>query len=168
MNIFFLDTDPSVAARLQVTKSATKMILESAQLASTALRQYGYSGDDVYKTAHLNHPSSIWTRKSRSHLEWLLVHALELCERYTQQFHKIHKSQAVIERCIELLVLVPDRGFTITQEDLAIKSTDVGLKALDQFKKSARTFQDAVEAYRSFYFAKDYVIDALANGERLR
>jgi hypothetical protein len=161
MNIFFLDTNPSLAARKQVTKSATKMVLETAQLLSDAVRTYGYNGGDVYKGAYHNHPSTVWTRKSKEHFQWLCEHGLELCEMYTQKFGKIHKSQAIIERCLELDSLLPSRGFKIIHEDLAIKSTAEGIKALRVFQKSKGTFTDAVTAYTTFYFAKDYVKEAL-------
>ena len=38
MNIFILDTDPIVAAQLQCDKHVVKMIVESAQMLSTAHR----------------------------------------------------------------------------------------------------------------------------------
>lgn len=160
MNIFFLDTDPCLAARKQVTKSATKMVLESAQLLSDALRTYGYQGTDVYKGAYHNHPSTVWVRKSRQHFDWLCDHALELCLMYTEKFGRIHKSQAVIERCIELNSLVPNRGFNLNHDDLAIKSTEAGVIALRSFLESDGSFQSAVTAYNAFYSAKDYVKEA--------
>ena len=63
MNIFYLDKDPVVAARVQYNKHVVKMILESAQMLCTAHHCYGSSEQKAnvpYKQAHLNHPSTIW------------------------------------------------------------------------------------------------------------
>lgn len=160
MNIFFLDKNPSIAARKQVNKSATKMVLESAQLLSDAVRTYGYEGNFVYKGAYHNHPSTKWVRKSRQHFNWVLLHALELCEYYTDTYGKIHKSQEIIEYCIDLIDLIPNKGFAITYKDLAIQSTPTGIKAYNNFLESNQTFDDVVIAYTSFYNAKEYVIKA--------
>ena len=77
MNIFYLDEDPEVAAIVQYNKHVVKMILESAQMLCTAHRYY--DNDDVpYKTAHLNHPSTIWVRQNTKHYFWLYKHMLAL------------------------------------------------------------------------------------------
>lgn len=167
MNIFFLDTDPCIAARLQVRKSATKMVLESAQILSDAVRTYGYTNADVYKGAYHNHPSTIWARKSRRHFDWLCEHALELCLRYTEFYGKIHKSQAVIERCCELNSLIPDAGFNIVSDDLAIKNNEAGQRAFNRFCQSNGSFDSVVVAYLTYYFfgEKSYVADGVRAGE---
>ena len=177
MNIFFLDTCPYVAATMQARQSAIKMILESAQVLSTAVRAYGYTDDDVYKSAYLNHPSSVWARRNKANFTWLAEHALALCELFTTGRYcdgppktfksgRIHKSQAIIERCIELIDLIPNGEFKLNHYDLAIKSTDVGLAALAEFQASPGEFQDAVSAYRKFYEAKHYVNFALLNNNK--
>ena len=68
MNIFYLDRNPIVAAQMMCDKHVVKMILESAQMLSTAHRVL--DGDTyadlvgLYKIAHKNHPSSVWVRSS--------------------------------------------------------------------------------------------------------
>ena len=42
MNIFFLDKDPKIAAQLQCDKHVVKMVLETAQMVSTAARKRGF------------------------------------------------------------------------------------------------------------------------------
>ena len=61
MNIFFLDKDPIIAAQYHCDKHCVKMILESAQLLSTAHRVLDEDDahPDLYKVAHKNHPSTI-------------------------------------------------------------------------------------------------------------
>ena len=51
----------------------------------------------LYKVTHRNHPCAVWTRKSRGNFKWLISYGLEVCYEYTRRYHRIHKSQAVIE-----------------------------------------------------------------------
>jgi hypothetical protein len=77
MNIFYLDKCPVKAAQLQYNKHVVKMILESAQMLCTAHHCYGdrdQKENVPYKQAHLNHPSTIWARQSRSTYMWLYEH----------------------------------------------------------------------------------------------
>lgn len=108
MNIFYLDRDPVVAAKAMTNKHVVKMILESAQLLSTAHRvldgtpttQYSKSGarllryshpnDLLYKSTHINHPSAIWVRTSTPNYEWLYNHFCALCDEYTSRYGKVH------------------------------------------------------------------------------
>ena len=75
MNIFYLDEDPILAAQMHCDKHVVKMILESAQLLSTAHRLLDGNklADErgLYKATHINHPSSIWVRKSSENYYWL-------------------------------------------------------------------------------------------------
>jgi len=86
MNIFYLHTDPTVAARAMTNKHIVKMILESAQLMSTAHRvldgtpytRLSKSGArlkryhhplPLYEATHINHPSAVWVRESGRNYE---------------------------------------------------------------------------------------------------
>ena len=103
MNIFYLDKDPIKAAQVQYNKHVVKMILESAQMLCTAHRFYG--NDNVpYKTAHLNHPSTIWVRESDEHYDWLYNHMLALGREYTKRYNKEHLS---ITKCTQPLFCSP-------------------------------------------------------------
>ena len=86
MNVFYLDKDPVTCAKMHVDKHVVKMIVEYAQLLSTAHRVLDgnesielskngrkikrYRFDDNYKEAtyylacHINHPSAVWVRQS--------------------------------------------------------------------------------------------------------
>ena len=87
MNIFYLDKDPVVAAQMMCDKHVVKMILESAQMLSTAHRVL--DGDTyankvgLYKMAHKNHPSTIWARSSIENYDWLSGHMQALMKEYT-------------------------------------------------------------------------------------
>ena len=112
MNIFYLDKDPFVAAQMQVDKHVVKMVLETAQLLSTAHRlldgtEYvGQSAsgrkakrwkldDDretnIYSATHMNHPSAVWCRASNNNYNWLYWHLCGLIDEYYHRYGKVHK-----------------------------------------------------------------------------
>jgi hypothetical protein len=111
MNIFYLSNNATECARLHVDCHVVKMILETAQLLSTAHRvldgvEYidNSSGrnikrwrlnnsyeDHLYKVSHVNHPSAIWVRKSYDNYIWLHSLLVELCKEYSYRYGKIHK-----------------------------------------------------------------------------
>jgi len=86
MNIFVLDENPIVAARMLCDVHCNKMILESAQMLANCFTPEQLESVDcprtktgsVRKYAHYNHPSSKWVRESRSNMKWLLDHAFEI------------------------------------------------------------------------------------------
>lgn len=117
MNIFYLDEDPTLAAQYQSDKHIIKMILESAQLLSTAHRVLDghetitlsaagrkykrFVFDDereewYYKSTHINHPSAIWVRESAEHYEWLVNHLVALLGEYTYRYRKTHATSRIL------------------------------------------------------------------------
>lgn len=89
MNVFYLDRDPEKAASVQCDQHVVKMILESAQLLSTA--HHELDGESpAYKPTHKNHPSAVWARSDVSHYDWLYRHMLALGDEYTRRFGKVH------------------------------------------------------------------------------
>lgn len=101
MNIFFLDRDPAIAARLHCDKHVVKMILESAQLLSTAHRIL--DGEDkiltderedvLYKATHVNHPSAVWTRSGVDQYRWVHDLLYFLIYEYRARYGKSHKTE---------------------------------------------------------------------------
>ena len=112
MNIFYLHNDPKICAQMHVDKHCIKMILEYAQLLSTAHRfldgtvsiglgktgrkQTRYVLPDgreskLYVATHINHPSAIWCRQSYANYVWLSKLLTELCREYTYRYGKVHK-----------------------------------------------------------------------------
>jgi hypothetical protein len=115
MNIFYLDHDPKLCAEMHVDKHCVKMILEYAQLLSTAHRvldgtqsvclsktgrkQVRYVLSDkrdniLYSATHINHPSAIWVRQSKNNYTWLYELLINLCKEYTYRYGKTHKVEA--------------------------------------------------------------------------
>ena len=94
MNIFFLDKDPVKAAQLQCDKHVVKMVLETAQMVSTAVRNQGH--DVGYLLAYPKHPMTIWVNKTNDNFAWALEHGLALGEEYTHRYNKIHASHTML------------------------------------------------------------------------
>jgi hypothetical protein len=115
MNIFYLDRNPKLCAQAHVDKHCVKMILEYAQLLSTAHRvldgiqsiglsktgrkQTRYVLPDqresiLYSATHINHPSAIWCRQSYRNYMWLAELLEELCGEYTYRYGKTHKVES--------------------------------------------------------------------------
>ena len=96
-------------------KHCVKMILEYAQLLSTAHRfidgtqsirlsktgrkQTAYVLSDdresiLYSATHINHPSAVWVRQSIPNYIWLAELLEMLCNEYTYRYGKIHKVES--------------------------------------------------------------------------
>ena len=115
MNIFYLDKNPRVCAEYHLDKHVVKMILEYAQLLSTAHRvldgtvvigvsktgrkatRYILSGDlnnTLYSATHISHPSAVWARSNVHNYIWLAELLEELCGEYTYRYGKVHKVES--------------------------------------------------------------------------
>ena len=111
MNIFYLDKNPKICAMYHNDKHVVKMILEYAQLLSTAHRvldgtlssrlsktgrkQSWYGLPDqreslLYNATHINHPSAKWARDSYDNYKWLYELFCACCEEYTFRYGKVH------------------------------------------------------------------------------
>lgn len=97
MNIFYLDSDPRKAAEYHHDIHLRKMILETAQLLSTAHHVNGSDVDlsQIYKSTHKNHPSAIWVRETSDHYRWAYSLFSSLIEEYQYRFDRIHKSSTI-------------------------------------------------------------------------
>lgn len=89
VNIFYLDRDSATAARYHCDVHVVKMIVETAQLLSTAhhvIDPNGAANRNLYRATHVNHPCAVWVRSSTLHYRWSfeLLHALlkEWAHRY--------------------------------------------------------------------------------------
>lgn len=86
MNIFFLDYDPQRCAQLMVDSHVSKMILETAQLLSTAHHLNGKPHPALYKPTHQHHPSAVWARQSTQNYKWLVNHFHGLAGEFMYRF----------------------------------------------------------------------------------
>ena len=95
MNIFYLDRDPVKCAMMHCDKHVVKMILEYAQLLSTAHHVIDVEPSiDCYRATHKNHPSAVWVRENRSNYQWLRELLDNLLVEYTFRYGKIHKTES--------------------------------------------------------------------------
>ena len=144
MNILYLDEDPVRAAKVQYNKHVVKMILESAQMLCTAHHVYGNPDDVPYKQAHLNHPSTIWCRKSIPNYMWLYNHMIALGNEYTKRYGKKHLS---ITKCKEFLSVAPqeiNKYASFTQPPQAMP---------DEYKDKC-----SVQAYWNYYIGEKHTV----------
>lgn len=166
MNIFYLSSIPSTAAEYHVDKHCVKMILESAQLLSTAHRvldgvetiQLNKSGrkvkrwilpDDgrsvLYEATHINHPSAVWVRQSKQNYLWLYYLFDALCKEYTYRYGKVHKCEREL---IHKQLSFPPKNITMFRG-----FTEPTPAMPDKYKVSG----DSIQSYRNYY-----------NGEKTR
>ena len=146
MNIFYLHRDPVKAAQYQYNKHVVKMILESAQMLCTAHHCYG-DKDQIqnvpYKQAHLNHPSTVWTRRSKSTYMWLYNHMMALGDEYTKRYGKTHLS---ITKCKNFLAKPPVhiQGDEFVQPPQCMP---------DEYKDPC-----SIKAYWNYYIAEKHIV----------
>jgi hypothetical protein len=118
MNIFYLDSDPKTCAQMHCDKHVVKMIIEYAQLLSTAHRVLDGTVSDtisasgrrkkvwaladhrdsvLYTATHVNHPSAIWCRENLENYHWLYRLFHELCHEYTYRYGKVHACARLLD-----------------------------------------------------------------------
>ena len=155
MNIFFLDKDPSICAEMHCDKHVSKMIIEYAQMLSTAHRVLDEDVnekatvpyiDKLYKKTHVNHPSTIWVRSDWKNYLWTYRLFTALCRQYTLRYGKRHLTD---EKLTMLLIPSP---WNIPKRGVMDEMTPPPLCMPDEYK-----CDNHVEAYRNFY-----------NGEKAR
>lgn len=107
MNIFYLSSHPHLAAMDHCDQHCSKMLIEYAQLMSTAHRLTDSPwAEQCYKTAHKNHPSTIWTRESAENYKWLYQLWSALAGEFRQRRGKDHGSWTKLK---DVLCNVPPR-----------------------------------------------------------
>ena len=167
MNLFILDLDPVLAAQQQCDKHVPKMVVESAQMMSTAhrildgdlTRRPSVSGKTMvkywvhpnhnwenilHKAVHTHHPCTRWTMKSSENYFWHYQHFIALCEEYTYRYGKVHKCERDLK---DVLCHLPEnipRGDQ-TPFELAMKSNPECI-----------ALEDPVKAYQAFYQTKQH------------
>ena len=104
MQLFLTSPDYNQCAKDLDDKRLNKIIVESAQIASTALWMNNCDAAETitsnglcYLPTHEKHPLCIWAASSyRNYLE-VLRHGLALCKEYTFRTRKIHKTFNIID-----------------------------------------------------------------------
>lgn len=169
MNIFVLHTDPVIAAQMQCDKHVPKMIVESAQMLSTAHRMLDgvmtkrpsksgkrmvpyyelddYEAELVYmKAVHFHHPCTKWTMESAANYEWHWHHLYALCKEYTYRYateKEPHKDTKVERERLWALKSLPKNIPNIPMTDFKL--------AMNHYPMCKDP--DPVVAYRNYYHA---------------
>jgi hypothetical protein len=133
MNIFYLDHDVVTCAKMHNDKHCVKMILEYAQLLSTAHRvldginsvilsdsnrkkQVWTLPDNrdgiLYSATHINHPSAIWVRQSDENYAWLFRMFGALMDEYTYRYGKTHACERLSDALSYRPKNIPVKQFT--------------------------------------------------------
>jgi hypothetical protein len=163
MNIFYLDKNPIKAAEMSCDKHVVKMILESAQMLSTAHRVldgemvitksvtgrkktiYKHSNSNMdavlYGAGWLNHPSCKWVLDSSYNYIWLYKHMIALGNEYTRRYGKIHKT---IDKLGELLKSIPKNS----------PINKLGTDPIPAMPDECKIPGNVVESYRKYYIMK--------------
>jgi len=157
MNIFYLSYDPRTCADEHCDKHCVKMIVEYAQLLSTAHRVLDgipymdktannrnikrFKLDEpresnLYKASHINHPSNIWVRQSRRHYKWLFELYQQCCYQYTDRYKRFHASEYLGGYLTQAPSNLPDNGWS-----------DPPPAMPDKYKVTG----DSIQSYRNYY-----------------
>lgn len=145
MNIFFLDEDAKMCAQAHCDKHVIKMILEYAQMMSTAHRVLDPPSElikPMYKLTHKNHPSAVWVRESNANYQWTHDLWFWLCKEYWWRYDKIHKTwEKLYNKLSHPPLNIPSGSFTYPP-----------LCMPDEYKiETGNSLNDAIESYRKYY-----------------
>jgi hypothetical protein len=153
MQIFYSDEDPEIAAQNLDNRRLNKMIIESAQLLSTAYIVSAYPDafskmgkitdplqyvwirkkHNLYKPTHHNHPCAKWARESEENYIWLMSHFISLLEEFKYRFEKEHKTGRLLDDLADFTV-IPPGPFTeppaVVPDDIEAETTVDAYKIL--------------------------------------
>lgn len=146
-----------------VDKHVVKMILETAQLLSTAHRLLDgeeYIGKSksgrsarrwrlpderdtiLYSATHINHPSAVWARQSKANYDWLFGHFVGLLNEYTHRYGKVHKCADIdfVGALSKFPNNIPDKMMTAPTPAMP-----------NEYKVFVNGGLDALASYRKYY-----------------
>lgn len=166
MNIFVLDKDPVKAAQQQCDAHVSKMILESAQMLSTAhrvldgiaTRRPSKSGktmvkywklldereDILYKAVHVGHPCTVWTMESILNYEWHYEHYCALHDEFIYRYGHTHKSWVDLQGTL----ISPPNNIPLAGPTKFKLAMGASPECIDN--------SDPVGSYRKFYQTKQH------------
>src|SRR5210317_12670 len=162
MNVFYLDKESKIAAEMSCDKNVCKMIIESAQMLSTAHRildgteYYGQTKNGrkikrwshpnsnlenvLYKASHVNHPSTKWVMSSAYHYDWLYKHMIALHEQWQLRYGHVRD-----HKTIQLL------GDILKHPPKNIQLNKIATEPTPAMPDYCKVPGDSVESYRKYY-----------------
>ncbi len=160
MNIFYLDKDIDKAAEYHNDKHCVKMIVETAQLLSTAhrildgteyysktangrkIKRWKHPNSNLentlYKASHVNHPSAKWVRESKGNYNYLYKLFNALSNEYTYRYGKTHLTYQKLHDVLAAVPQnIPDKEFTQPPPAMPddVKNSDSLIAYRDYYKK---------------------------------
>ena len=121
-------------------KHVVKMVVETAQILCTTSHVLGSTAP--YNPIYENHPCRVWSQETLGNWLWLKKLGLCLSGEYSLRFDKKHKSSKVIQN------MPQPKGI-----DPSLEMTPFIQCVPDKFISD-----DAVEAYRTYYYYDKYQI----------
>ena len=167
MNIFYLDPDPKICAQMHLDKHVVKMIIEYAQLMSTAhrvldgeeytdltangrrIKRWRLNDEregQLMKASHINHPSGIWCRENMSNYQWLFEMWTHLLDEYTYRYGKKH----ACGRLIGVLAIPPYKISTASKFFAPTPAMPVEVK-IELVNPIAGRKYDVLKSYHNYY-----------------
>lgn len=166
MNVFYLDPNPEICAQMHLDKHVVKMIIEYAQLMSTAHRVLDgteYTGltangrrikrwlmeneleQSLMKASHVNHPSGVWCRENKQNYIWLYRLWYYLLKEYTHRYGKQHSCARLLNDLYLTPVNIPDGNFFAPTPAMPPE-----VKILAEFPTPGRKY-DSLASYKNYY-----------------
>ena len=157
MNIFYIDPDPITCAEYHVDSHVRKMVIEYAQMLSTAHRVLdGEKYEDyssgrkitrwrhpdivldsvLYKSTHVNHPCNIWVRQSAGNYQYLYELFVAVADEFIFRREKVNLTDTKLRYVLDRLPVNIPEG----------EMTTPALAMPEEYHQ-----EDAVAAYRNFY-----------------
>jgi hypothetical protein len=147
MNIFYLDHDPTQAARWLCDKHIVKMGLE----AHTMLR-CAHVARENRRCSWMNHPCSRWARESVANYNWLWQHMASIFMEYQWRYNRIHSY--VTSGNVHNMEEPPPGPWPM----IGLTPPHLGMPEASYVEKDGVV--DSVESYRSYYILKYHTIKA--------
>lgn len=155
MNIFVVDNNPEISARSLCNRHVVKMVSESCKMLSLALRnKWNEEGVPYYVyegSGYLNHPCSVWTRKTESNFAWLSLHAYFLIDEYEKRFNttdKFVRAKKIVNYCLSKVSHWQHIGINISSD----KRTAFVTAMPEEY-----ICDNAVMSYRNYYIGEKLI-----------
>jgi hypothetical protein len=158
MNIFVLSICVGECAAQYMWKHCIKIILEITQMMSAELTDeerdsmYTY-GLTPYRPTHKNHPMTKWVNRSMDNYQWSGWLAFQLCTRYTNKYHKVHKCSPYIIWMLQHITRPRVVGMHTTYCN-HVRCRAFHLSSIPQCMPVEFKDDDPVVAYQSYYTYK--------------
>ena len=165
MNIFYVHKNPNIAAKMLIDKHVCKMIVESAQMLSTAhrildgkeyydktkngrrIKRWKHPNSNLdkvlYLAGHVKHPSTLWVMDNYFHYAWLYNHMKALNDEFKLRYNHT-KDHLTIQKLGEILRHTPKN----------IPINKIGTDPTPAMPDECKIPGDVIGSYRKYYIEK--------------